>query len=86
MVLPGTTVAEARLVAARIQASLKNAQTDLPLCTLSVGIASNTSADDDFDHLLQRADAALYRAKNNGRDSIETDLATQSGSETPVGQ
>jgi diguanylate cyclase (GGDEF)-like protein len=86
VVLPGTTLAEARLVAARIQASLKNAQTDLPLCTLSVGIASNTSADDDFDHLLQRADAALYRAKNNGRDSIETDLVTQSGSDTPVGQ
>jgi GGDEF domain-containing protein len=66
VVLPGTTVAEARLVAARIQASLKNAQTDLPLCTLSVGIASNSQPDDDFDHLLQRADAALYRAKITG--------------------
>jgi GGDEF domain-containing protein len=32
-----------------------------------IGIASNdTNADDDLDHLLVRADAALYRAKNNG--------------------
>jgi diguanylate cyclase (GGDEF)-like protein len=73
VVLPGTTQAEARQIAIRIQTTLKHAQTDLPLCTLSIGIASNTNADDDLDHLLVRADAALYRAKNNGRDRIETD-------------
>lgn len=73
VVLPGTTQADARLVAARIQAMLKNAETDLPLCTLSIGIASNARAYDDFDHLLLRADDALYRAKNNGRDRIEID-------------
>ncbi|MBR7793338.1 GGDEF domain-containing protein [Undibacterium sp. FT147W] len=86
VLLPGTTVAEARVVAARIQATLKNAQTDLPLCTLSIGIAGNSNVKDDFDHLLQRADAALYRAKNSGRDIIETDHAMLPGSAISVAQ
>jgi diguanylate cyclase (GGDEF)-like protein len=37
--------------------------------TTSIGVAMLT-ADDDLDTLLARADAALYRAKNGGRDQV----------------
>lgn len=44
--------------------------TNLPI-SISVGIAQATPADDNFDQLLGRADAALYRAKSRGRNRVE---------------
>ncbi|MBU1489855.1 MAG: diguanylate cyclase [Gammaproteobacteria bacterium] len=38
-----------------------------PYVTLSIGVAQLGAAPDDFEALLQRADAALYRAKHQGR-------------------
>ncbi len=40
--------------------------------TCSFGIAE-LSKDDTMDHLTQRADRALYRAKAKGRNRIESD-------------
>lgn len=74
VMLPGTAAPEAVIVATRIQALLRAAQTELPCCTLSIGIATNVFGLEDFDQLLARADAALYRAKHAGRDRVE--LAT----------
>jgi len=42
--------------------------------TASAGIAFATTFDDDFEHVLHKADTALYRAKNNGRDRVFTEL------------
>jgi diguanylate cyclase (GGDEF)-like protein len=45
---------------------------DLSLAmTVSVGVAVRCAEDGDFDALLRRADAALYRAKAAGRDRVE---------------
>lgn len=38
--------------------------------TASVGVACIAADDRDFDHLLVRADRALYRAKEDGRDRV----------------
>ncbi len=40
-------------------------------CTTSLGVAHLTDADNSIDDLLHRADEALYRAKNNGRNRVE---------------
>jgi diguanylate cyclase (GGDEF)-like protein len=40
--------------------------------TLSIGIAMYRQGDDSFDELMKRADQALYRAKNNGRNRMES--------------
>lgn len=42
--------------------------------TASAGIAIMLSSDDGFESVFRRADAALYRAKNNGRDRVMTEL------------
>ena len=46
----------------------------LPPCTVSIGVACQASEHEELEHLLARADAALYLAKENGRDRIEFDI------------
>jgi diguanylate cyclase (GGDEF)-like protein len=38
--------------------------------TVSIGVAAISPADSGFDHLLSRADQALYRAKAEGRNRV----------------
>jgi len=44
------------------------------MVTASAGVAFAVSEDDDFEHVMHRADLALYRAKNSGRDRVLTEL------------
>ena len=46
----------------------------LPPCTVSIGVACQASEHEELEQLLSRADAALYLAKENGRDRIEFDI------------
>ena len=39
--------------------------------TISIGMAKVSEKDKDFDSLLKRADIALYKAKDNGRNRLE---------------
>ncbi|GGX93260.1 diguanylate cyclase [Massilia dura] len=73
VLLPDTDLKRALAVALRVQRLLRDASAgDLPSCTASIGVAVQTDADEELDALLCRADEALYRAKENGRDRIET--------------
>ncbi|HEY9192308.1 MAG TPA: diguanylate cyclase [Methyloversatilis sp.] len=75
ILLPQTDRAGAALVAERLRESI--AQAKVPLegglpatFTVSIGVTSISSKDDNIDVLLNIADAALYDAKNSGRNKV----------------
>lgn len=69
-------LAGARLFAEGLRSSFEAQRLDgMPRkkgCTISVGVAQWQKSE-DFDDLYARADAALYRAKNAGRNRVECD-------------
>ena len=73
-VLPNTGLAAAGLVAEKLRRAVTAGITpyagDSITVTASFGVAALTQSDEDFAALLQRADAALFRAKTAGRDRI----------------
>jgi len=79
--LPDTDVAVACKVAERLRRAVHdkpfNAGTKLsPLSlTISIGVAGLESASDRLEHMLKRADEALYRAKRDGRNRVHADAA-----------
>ncbi|WP_119394182.1 GGDEF domain-containing protein [Salinibius halmophilus] len=78
VLLPRTSTELARIVAERLQKDVQ--QVVLPdsnKVTASFGIAELHNGQDAAT-LLQRADQALYRAKNAGRNCIQCDQLTQS--------
>ena len=65
VLLPGADQAAALGVAQRIHAALSSGHSlD---CEVSIGLTSWTGSHETLDAMLSRADAALYRAKNEGR-------------------
>lgn len=76
IVLPGTDLAGARVVAERMRRMIAEARTPstlgelLPVVTISIGLALMEEAD-TMDAFIGRADAALYRAKEKGRNRVE---------------
>ena len=87
-ILPGT-VADAAIAAERVRRSFAAAGASLGGCpldaTVSVGVAGGVPGT-DMATLLARADAALYRAKNNGRNCVElaTDVPVVAAEGTPT--
>ena len=71
VLLPETSQDEALDVANRIREAC-TVQDRTPVCTASIGVATNKGAADAVDGMLARTDAALYRAKANGRNRVET--------------
>jgi diguanylate cyclase (GGDEF)-like protein len=72
--LSETSITKARAVGIRIQNNIKDISLpvdnpDLTI-TVSVGIAQYKENDQNMDQIISRADKALYRAKNNGRNQI----------------
>lgn len=75
IILPETPVSGALIVAERILSDCRNARILLDdsrvvTFTISIGVAWLQEANLDFEQLLQRADKALYAAKQAGRDQI----------------
>lgn len=76
IVLPDTPLEGAVVAAERLRGRLSTQRVTLadgrvlPAVTASIGVAE-LGIDDDAPGFLARADAALYRAKGNGRDRVE---------------
>ena len=80
VVLPQTPAAAAVEVAERLRAAVESRPCDDlaegMVVTISGGVAEWTPADRDFASVLNRADAALYRAKEGGRNRMEVAPST----------
>jgi diguanylate cyclase (GGDEF)-like protein len=85
VLMPGATLAQAKPIAERLRALLvanpllENGK-QVPL-SVSIGIAQWHGNDDDAPLLLQRADAALFQAKVQGRNRVAS-----SATQTPIFQ
>ena len=78
--MPETTLAKAGQVGERLRDCIAaepfhvSPQT-LKRLTASVGVATLERSDDSVEAVLQRADAALYAAKRDGRNRVVVDAA-----------
>jgi diguanylate cyclase (GGDEF)-like protein len=82
ILLPQTDTDGAMHVAERIRESVASQSGDhgnehLKI-TVSLGVAAFFESDRNFDPLYARADRALYRAKQNGRNRVELDISEDS--------
>lgn len=81
VVMPDTDVAFAYSIAERLRQEIADGPFDVmpgkdPLkLTISIGVTSSQGKDDTVDALLKRADQALYRAKNEGRNRVVAEAA-----------
>jgi diguanylate cyclase (GGDEF)-like protein len=75
VVCADTTLEQALVVAERLReatAALRFDDIDSALrVTVSIGVAQSQRVGDTYEGVLARADAALYRAKQRGRDRVE---------------
>lgn len=80
ILLANSTVAAAKVAAERWRQSIECHQIDAPLpdgpfsVTISIGISTLVGREDDIEALVARADSALYRCKQNGRNRVELTL------------
>ena len=90
-VLPGKSTEEARAVAEKLRVTCERRDfvhawrtgNAIPF-TVSIGVATRAPGENDIDTILKRADQALYRAKENGRNRVEVETAqASSGTEPP---
>lgn len=74
VIMPETNAEQAATLCERLRALLAGSQcasgTVQIALTVSIGVASARGAGADFEKLVQAADAALYRAKREGRNRI----------------
>ena len=80
VVLPNCTAEAAREVAERVRQHISDEPIVMPLrksrITVSIGVSQWHSGQEVRD-LLHRADVALYRAKQNGRNRVEVESASE---------
>jgi diguanylate cyclase (GGDEF)-like protein len=79
--LPGTALAEARDVAERVRETVERSPCAWGareiFITCSIGVAAVPESGSSIANLYSLADAALYRAKEAGRNRVETALAAE---------
>lgn len=77
VLLPETDLVSAKVLAERLRQAFKHLEVhhrgrSLGHLTLSVGVAARSPRTTTGEHIVEAADAALYRAKREGRDRVVT--------------
>lgn len=76
-ILPNTDAASALAAAERVRVAFADTpmrfENDAVTVTISAGVALLAPGDQQFSHLLRRADRAMYAAKNAGRNQVMLD-------------
>jgi len=74
VLLPETNMSRAALLAERIRFAISEIIIDTPTgpltFTMSIGVSQGTEGDTKIDDVLKRADAGLYKAKEQGRNQV----------------
>lgn len=73
VVLPGATAKESRGLAERLRAAVERTPAGGLSVTMSCGVASSGGGTFDYHSTFDAADAALYRAKQAGRNRVEAE-------------
>lgn len=81
VLLPQTSLTQAQEVAERIRKALEERKVPIPkgedvTYTVSIGLAMLSEQEDQLDKLLQKADTALYQAKEQGRNRVVSHLVS----------
>jgi diguanylate cyclase (GGDEF)-like protein len=71
IVLPDTDLENAKSLAERIRNNIKENLIATIQVTISLGITSISEKDKTINDMINRADEALYKSKNSGRDLVE---------------
>ena len=73
IILPNTELDIANKIAERIRVKIESNEINGKTVTVSIGVSVYNGKENlDVKHLFKRADDALYRAKNGGRNKVET--------------
>jgi diguanylate cyclase (GGDEF)-like protein len=75
ILLPETTLTQATSIAERVRIEIQNAKITLPnntviTATISLGVVSLSASCGDLPILVERADRALYKSKQSGRNQV----------------
>lgn len=70
ILLPGNDAAGATVVAERLKDTMATQEWTGGPVTLSIGVSTMSRATESGEHLVQAADAALYRAKRTGKNRV----------------
>ena len=80
LLLPNVEIEEAASAAERLRSKIRNLRfethPDHGLIRASLGVIALESGPTRWQNLLERADLAMYRAKQGGRDRVSTEVAT----------
>jgi diguanylate cyclase (GGDEF)-like protein len=71
ILMPDTGLEDAKYLAERIRAHVKDNPIISSKITISLGVTAMQAQDQSVDDVIKRADERLYRAKKSGRDRVE---------------
>ena len=70
IVLPMLNLNEAKLVAEKLKATIKSMECNIDSLTCSFGVAQYDDTKDSIESFISRADTAMYRAKESGKNCV----------------